>query len=158
MRREPALKLIIGYKLARAAASALGAVAGLVLVVTGLDAPLHRYAMAVHDHAVSALALWLSKLLVSAAESKHLAVVAGALALDAVVLLVEGWALLRGRAWGAWLVVAASGVLLPFEVVSLVERPAAGRVLLLLVNGAIVAWLVVHALRKRARPEVEAPP
>lgn len=154
MRREPALTLIIGYKLARAAASLLGAVAALVLVLTGLDAPLHAAAVAVHDQAASALALWLSRLLVSAAEPKHVLVVAGALGLDGALLLVEGWALLRGRPWGAWLVVAASGTLLPFEVVALARQPALGRVLLLLLNLAIVAWLVRHALRKReaARP------
>jgi len=148
MRREPALKLIIGYKLTRGGVSLLGAVAVLVLVLSGLDAPLRRSAEAVHDHAVSALALWLSKLLMSATESRHILVLAGALALDAAVLFVEGWALLRGRTWGAWLVVIASGVLLPFEVVALFKHPAAGRLLLLLINAAIVAWLVLHALRK----------
>lgn len=147
-RRAPALRAIIAYKLGRAALSFAGAITGLVLGLTGLAAPLQRYAEAVHDHAVSALWLSLSQLFASAVEPKHILVLAGALALDAAVLLVEGWALHKGHTWGVWLVVAASGLLLPFEIVALVEKLSLGRVLILSVNLVIVTWLLLHALRK----------
>jgi uncharacterized membrane protein (DUF2068 family) len=68
------------------------------------------------------------------------------------MLLVESWALLSGRRWGAWLVVGASALLLPFEVVALVEKPALGRVLLLVINALIVGWLLLHAVRKHRAP------
>jgi uncharacterized membrane protein (DUF2068 family) len=151
-KRARALKAIIAYKLGRAGLSFVGSVVGLVLGLTGLAGPLQDWAAAVHDHAVSALALDLTRLLASAVEPKHIVVVAGALAVDAVVLLVEGWALHRGYTWAVWLVVGASAVLLPFEVVALVQKLSAGRVLILVINAAIATWLLLHAIRKhRAR-------
>lgn len=151
-RRAPALRAIIAYKLSRAVLSFVGSVTGLVLGLTGLAGPLQNWAAAVHDHAVSALALEFTQLLASAVEPKHIVVVAGALAVDGVILLAEGWALHRGYTWGVWLVVAASAVLLPFEIVALVHKLSAGRVLILAVNLAIATWLLLHAIRKhRAR-------
>ncbi len=70
----------------------------------------------------------------------HLAAVA--LVLDAALTIVEGWALRRRHWWGPWLVVFASGGLLPFEVVQLVRHPHVGRLMVLVVNAAIVAYLV----------------
>ncbi len=148
-RREAALKAIIGYKLARAGVSLLGAATGLVLYAGGYGAGVQSYFEAVHDHAVSALALRLSHLVISAVSSRHLLVVAGALGLDAATLLVEGWALLRGWAWGAWLVVGLTGALVPFEVVELVRHPSVVRSAVLAINAVIVGWLVRHALRRR---------
>lgn len=147
VRREPALKLIIAYKLARAALSLLGALTVLVLVPTGLAAPLERYLERLHDGAVNALALSLTRLLVSAAGSEHMLFVAAALALDGGILLVEGWALLHEWRWGVWLVVGASSLLVPFEVAALVRHPAVERALIVLINAAIVGWLVARALR-----------
>jgi uncharacterized membrane protein (DUF2068 family) len=151
-RRAPALRAIIAYKLGRAGLSFVGAIVGLVLGLTGLAGPLQVWAEAVHDHAVSALALEFTQLLASAFEPAHILVLAGALAVDAVVLLVEGWALHKGHTWGVWLVVAASTVLLPFELVALVHHVSAGRLIILLVNLSIVTWLLLHAIRThRAR-------
>ena len=48
--------------------------------------------------------------------------------------LVEGWALWHGHWWGPWLVVAATGSLLPFEVVAVVRQLHAVRVVLFFVN------------------------
>jgi uncharacterized membrane protein (DUF2068 family) len=150
-RREPALKLIIAYKLARAALSLLGALTVLVLVLTGLAVPLQRHLEKVHDHAVNAITLSLTRLLVSAAGSEHMLVLAAALALDGGMLLVEGWALLREWRWGVWLVVGASSLLVPFEVAAFLRHPAVERAVVVLINAAIVAWLVTHALRDRRR-------
>ena len=151
-RRAPALRAIIAYKLGRAGLSFVGSLVGLVLGLTGLAGPLQVWAAAVHDHAVSALALELTQLLASAVEPKHIVVLAGALAFDGVVLLAEGWALHRGYTWGVWLVVAASAVLLPFEIVALVHKLSVARVIILAVNLTIVTWLLLHAIRThRAR-------
>ena len=151
-RRAPALRAIIAYKLSRAVVSFIGSATGLVLGLTGLAGPLQSWAGAVHDHAVSALALELTRLLASAVEPRHILVVAGALGVDGLVLLAEGWALYRGYTWGVWLVVAASAVLLPFEVVALLHKLSAGRVLILGVNLTIATWLLLHAIRNhRAR-------
>jgi uncharacterized membrane protein (DUF2068 family) len=86
-----------------------------------------------------------------------------AIGLDAVLLTVEGWALLRGWKWGVWLVVIASGALIPWELYALIAHPGLLRAGVLLGNLLIVGWLLVHALRKhraKAHPllfEIEGP-
>ena len=147
--QEPVLRLIIAYKLARAGLALLAGLAMVVLLVGGFDQQLRDFAAELHDHVVSRLALWLSGLLMSALEPGHIGVVTGALLLDAVVVSVEGWALWKGYAWGAWLVVAASAALLPFEVAALVDHVSVGRVLVLAVNLAIVVWLLQRRLRRQ---------
>jgi uncharacterized membrane protein (DUF2068 family) len=112
---EPVLRLIIAYKLGRAALALLTGVAMVVLVAAGFDHEVRDFAARIHDHVVSRLALWLSALFMSAVAPGHIVVVTGALLLDGVMVLVEGWALWKGYAWGAWLVVGASAALLPFE-------------------------------------------
>ena len=146
--REPVLKLIIAYKLGRAGLAVLAAVTLVVLLLAGLDAPVREFAARLHDHAVSALAVSLSSLLMSALEPNHIVVVTVALLLDGGVLVLEGWALWKGYRWGAWLVVAASAALLPFEVVALVHHSSLARVGVLVVNLAIVAWLLQRRIRQ----------
>jgi uncharacterized membrane protein (DUF2068 family) len=67
-------------------------------------------------------------------------------------------ALREGHWWGPWLVVVASGVLLPYELFELVRHPRVGRALLVVVNAAVVLYLGRRALREhRARASVTRP-
>jgi len=79
-----------------------------------------------------------------------------ALLLDGVLTLGEGWALYRRFTWAPWLVVIATGSLLPFEVFELGRRPRAGRLLIFLGNLGVVCYLAVRAARalraRRATP------
>ncbi len=128
------LKLIIGYKWVKALVQF--ALAGLVL------------AFAFSGHAATLLALlpsWAS----SVATPGYLLFTGTLLAADALLSLVEGWSLHRKYAWGAWLVVIATASLIPLEVVHLIRRFTAPRVLLLAVNLAIVAYLT----RMRLQPQ-----
>ncbi len=152
--RPRALKLIIGFKVARAALSLIGAVIAVLLVVTGLAQPLQRALELMRDHAVTGLALSVSQLLVLASRADHLELLATVLALDSVLLGVEGWALLRGRWWGPWLVVGVSSLLVPFEVGALVSKPSLIRVGVMVVNLAVVGWLVTHAVRSHSLARV----
>ncbi len=152
MKRDLGLNLIIGYKAVRASLALLAAIAGLVLLLAGLASRVHDAVAAAHDHAASALALNLTQLVATTLEPRHMAIAAGAVALDGVVMLLEAWALYRGWKWGAWLVVGATSLFVPFEVVALVRELSVPRALLLLVNGAIVAWLLQHAVRQHRAP------
>jgi uncharacterized membrane protein (DUF2068 family) len=67
--------------------------------------------------------------------------------LDGLLTLTEGLLLLSGKAWGEWIVIAALGALLPIEAVSLARRPRIGRAAVLLVNAAVVAYLVRRRLK-----------
>jgi uncharacterized membrane protein (DUF2068 family) len=54
--------------------------------------------------------------------------------------------------------VIATGSLIPFELGALLREVRLGRVLILLVNLVIVAYLARRALRERTRAPVRAPP
>lgn len=153
MKPEPtpaALKLIIAYKFARAAASVVAALVLVGLSLAGVATRAQAFVRDLHEHAVVEVSLEVTSLALSALAPQHLWVVLGAVLLDAVMIFAEGWALLRKWAWGAWLVVVASGVALPFEVVAIVRHLNLTRVALLVLNSAIVAYLLVRTLRQRA--------
>lgn len=146
---ERTLRLIVTYKLIRAALSVLGSLALLVLFAAGFDGRAQVFVETVRDHATSGVSLSVSKLVLSALEPTHFKVVIAALFLDGVVVFIEGWALLRGWWWGPWLVIGASSVLLPFEVFELARVVSAPRLLVLVVNLAIVGWLLRRQWRAR---------
>ncbi len=145
------VRLIVIYKIVK---GGLEAVAGATLAFgpfIGLDQSLMSAALGLHRPATRAWAMHLSQRLPALLTPGRLRLAAIALLLDAALTLVEGWSLRRGRWWGPWLVVIASGVLLPFEVIRLVNRVHLTRVLVLLVNALIVGYLAwrVHVERRR---------
>ena len=54
---------------------------------------------------------------------------------------MEGLALAAGRWWAPWLVVGATAALLPWEIFELIKHPGWGRVLILIINVAVVAYM-----------------
>ena len=147
--RPATLRLIILYKLARALISAaLGGVLAY-LALTGVVNRAESFATQYHHEATSALALQISAFAVTLLHGSHVWIMTGALLLDAAVLLLEAWALHTGKDWGAWLVVAASSGLLPFEVAALVDHTAGERIAVLLINLAIVGYLLGRIRRHR---------
>ena len=65
-----------------------------------------------------------------------------ALAVDGLSSLIEGWAVWRRRPWAPWLIVVATGSLIPIEVALLFERPTPMKVFILAVNVATVVYMV----------------
>lgn len=136
------LRLIIGYKLAKAAAEFLGGASIFVLGSVGFAQKLAFTAQAIRRHATEAWSIALAERLLDASTAHNVFVVAMALVADAVITAIEGWALHRRYAWSRWLVVGTTASLLPFEVIALVRHPNAGRALVLLVNLLIVGYLL----------------
>jgi Predicted membrane protein (DUF2127) len=66
--------------------------------------------------------------------------------LDSASSAIEGFLLLSGKPWAHWVVIIGLAALLPFEILSLEHRPAIGKVLVLLANSLIVAYLVREQL------------
>jgi uncharacterized membrane protein (DUF2068 family) len=66
----------------------------------------------------------------------------------AVLFLAEGIGLWSLKRWGEWMTVLITGLLLPFEIYELWHRLTLPRVAVLLLNAAIVCYLVV-GLRKK---------
>ncbi len=137
----PGIRLIVLYKMVKGALEALGAAVLAFGPSLGLDEALLRAVVTLQHHSARAWAVELSRGLTGLVTPGHLRLAALALLLDSALTLVEGWGLRRGHWWGPWLVVVASGLLLPFEVLHLLRRPHIGRFMVLLVNALIVAYL-----------------
>jgi uncharacterized membrane protein (DUF2068 family) len=144
-------RFIVFYKLGRAALQGLAAVVLLAGARHGLGASLARLAHRVADHAVHATVAALARRILTALP--HLQLLAVALAGDATLAGVEGWALARGHQWGEWLVVVTTGSLLPWEAWELAHRHRFSRLLLLLVNVAMVVYLARRITKRRRPPE-----
>jgi uncharacterized membrane protein (DUF2068 family) len=62
--------------------------------------------------------------------------------LYAGLFLVEGTGLWLQRRWGEWATVVITGLLIPVEVYEIFRHPSAARILVLIVNMAVVGYLV----------------
>ncbi|MDY7233059.1 DUF2127 domain-containing protein [Hyalangium rubrum] len=146
------LKLIIGYKFTKATL-----MLGLALFLT--VAPESAGALAKHlatelssgGTFMRRIGAWLG------AHSLGTLVAEARLAawLDGLTTALEGGLIYRGKAWGEWVVIALLSVLIPAELVSMARRPSEAKVLVLVLNAAVVAYLVWLRLRAgRARKEM----
>lgn len=151
---EPALRIIVVYKLARAFI-ALGA-AGLLcgLIATGHDTALREWADGLRLHLSSHWSSELARTMDGLLERRHLWLAVLALTFDGILVSLEGWALWRSYAWGAWLVVASTAALLPIEAIGLWRHPHLGRVLLLCGNVIVALYLARHVSRSRRSSKV----
>jgi len=148
---DPGLRLIVGYKIAKAALEiAFGA--ALVLLATKATDELRNAAIHVRDHGTAAWSISLADKVVQEATPRHLVVAAAASLLDGVLTSIEGWALYRRYRCAPWLVIGITSCLLPFEVLSLARHVTAGRVTLFFVNAAIVAYLLRRESSRRKTP------
>jgi uncharacterized membrane protein (DUF2068 family) len=68
----------------------------------------------------------------------------------AAVFVVEGVGLVLQRRWAEWLTVFVTASFIPVEIYELARHPGAGKVVTLVVNVAIVAYLVWRRLEERA--------
>ena len=137
--RPRGLKAIIAYKFAKAPAMLALAIALTLAPVRSVGVA-RRLSLELSEAGSLGwrLAHWLEPRLTRGAERK-----AAALAwLDGASTLVEGLLLVSGSAWGEWIVVGGLGLLVPVEIVALLRHPRPGRALVLLINAAVVAYLV----------------
>ena len=66
------------------------------------------------------------------------------------VRFVEAYGLWRVRAWAEWFAIVSGGVYLPFELYELIRHPTLVKVVVILVNAAIVAYLVYVRWNERS--------
>ena len=146
------LRLITIYKFAKATLQVAAAVLLFYGAAHGLNARLAEFAERLREHAVHAWSNVFAAALLRFTHSKHsLGFTAYALLADAALSSVEGWALSRGYTWGEWLVVVTTAGLVPFEIGALIRHLRVGRVILLVLNVAIVAYLIMNIrFRRRA--------
>lgn len=150
----PALRAIILYKSVKGVVQLIAGVALFIALALGFAHHLVDVEAALRRHFASGWSARLATILVHYLDAKYLRVGAVALVGDGVLSGVEGWALHKRHWWGPWLVVGASGSLIPFELYEIVESPHVGRIVLLVLNVVVVAYLARRALlehRERAR-------
>jgi uncharacterized membrane protein (DUF2068 family) len=149
MTKRPAgLEAIILYKLIKASLEGVLCLLAIFLLVRGAEAGAATLAQVLLDHFTGGWSLQMATLIVVGATSAHVKFVAVAAFADAALSAVEGLALAAGRWWAPWLVVGATAALLPWEIWELIRHPGWGRVLILLINLAVVAYLMVIVQRE----------
>ena len=74
--------------------------------------------------------------------------------LYALLFLVEGVGLWRGKSWAEWLTVVATGLPIPLEMFEVWRHISALRVGALVLNVIVVALVAWHLRQKQARPAV----
>ncbi len=147
------VRLILVYKLIKAALQVAAAAVLLYGARHGLTAKLTHFAEELRHHAVYAGSNLLARAILKFTHARHGIVWTAYAALgDACLSAVEGFALWRGYTWGEWLVVGTTASLIPFEIYALSRHLRAGRVVLLVLNLAIVAYLVNRARHRHVAP------
>ena len=71
----------------------------------------------------------------------------------AALLLIEGTGLLMRKHWAEYFTVVTTAVLIPLEIYELVEHFSWAKIVVLLVNIAIVVYLIARLRKSRAAPE-----
>lgn len=69
----------------------------------------------------------------------------------AAIFTVEGVGLILRKRWAEWLTVVGTGLLVPFEAYEVFHHPDIVRITALVVNLAIVAYLITRIQRDRAK-------
>lgn len=67
----------------------------------------------------------------------------------AAVFLVEGVGLLAKRRWAEWMTVVVTTSFIPFEIYEMIKEFGAGKLVTLIINVAIVAYLLQRRLAER---------
>jgi uncharacterized membrane protein (DUF2068 family) len=146
--RGSGLRVIAAFKLLK----------GLALIAVGIGALrlLHKDTAAVVEHWVNVfrvdphnhfINLLLDKL--SILDDRRLKELSVGTFVYAGVFLVEGVGLALKRRWAEYLTIITTSSLLPIEIYELVKRASAGKVLALVINLAVVVYLIVELRRSR---------
>jgi len=150
--RHRGLQLVAAFKFTKAAVLIAAGFGALGLWDPGRDAWvqhwLHGLALSPGRHLGAMLAGRALALLGSAGPGRLHALAAGAF-LYAIVFLVEGFGLARARRWAMYLTVAVTTSLLPIEVVALWYRWTLLRVGTLVLNIAVVVYLLLQLRNSR---------
>ena len=72
------------------------------------------------------------------------------------LFLMEGTGLWLQRRWGEWATVVITGLLIPVEVYEIDRHPSVVKVLVLLLNVAVV-WYLIHRIRTSDTPPRDLP-
>jgi len=89
-------------------------------------------------------------------DKKVWAVATGALAYS-MLRFIESYGLWRERAWAEWLAMISGAIYLPFEILELVRRPDGIRLMIFLINLAVVLYMAFLRMQARERVRSSVP-
>ena len=150
------MKLIIAYKAVKGIVLLLAGLVFTIALWRGHGGVIHGLAQSIRDHLTSRLAIEAADGFVSFLTPGHLALSSLALGLDGAVTIAEAWLLHRGTRLAIWLVVIASSSLIPWEAYEVVRHFHPARLVLLVVNVAVVLYLGRQAGKHVAHRKSEA--
>jgi uncharacterized membrane protein (DUF2068 family) len=147
------VRLIAVYKAVKAVAEVVLAIALVALAASGEVEAVRELAVRLRHDVASRWSLLAGRALGALASARGVHLVELGLVLDGAISALEGWSLWRGYRWGPWLVVAATALPLPLELVELARSHRASRLALAVANAAVVGYLVrrIAVERRRAR-------
>ena len=148
VKRPLGLEAIIDYKLTKAVVELILGLLLVIGLVRGAEAMSATFAQVILDHASGAWALRVATIIVLTGTSGHVKIAAAVAIADSVLSAVEGLALRAGRWWAPWLVVIATGSLIPVEIWEIIRKPKPVRGAILIINWAILVYLLRIALRE----------
>ena len=148
-KHPPGLMLIAVYKFIKAAA--------FLLVAFGALHFLHRDLAATVAHWVDLLRidphnhylLWFMERVTKVDETRLREFSAGTFFYSAL-FFTEGTGLALGKRWAEYLTIVSTASLLPLEIYELLKRPSIAKLVLLILNLAVVAYLVYELRRTRS--------
>ena len=144
---ELEVRLVVAYKLGKAAVQLVGAAVLLAMLAGGLGDRLHELLVRMRVHATEAWSARLARWLLRQATPHRERIMTLALGLDGLLSAFEGYALHRRLPWARLLVVGLTAMLLPIEVYEIVRAPGVARLVLLLANALVVVALGLRARR-----------
>jgi uncharacterized membrane protein (DUF2068 family) len=144
------LRLIGAFKLLKALLLLAGALGALRLAHGDVADVLERVTTGLHiDPDGRHVGRVVQKLL--SLDERHLRAFSAGMIVYACVFVVEGVGLILNKVWAEWFTVIVTASFVPLEVFEIARRPGAIRIGALVVNLAIVGYLVAR-LRRRAMP------
>jgi uncharacterized membrane protein (DUF2068 family) len=75
----------------------------------------------------------------------------------AAIFLTEGIGLLLGKRWAEYFTIIATGSFIPYEAYELAKKPGIVKVAALIINVAVVGYLIVRVKQKARQEDVEEP-
>jgi len=146
--RGGGLRLIAAFKLLK----------GVALIAVGIGALrlLHKDTAAIVEHWVNVFRVdphnhFINRLLekLSILDDRRLKELSIGTFVYAGIFLVEGVGLALKKRWAEYFTIITTSSLLPIEIYELAKRASAGKILALLINLAVVVYLVVKLRRSR---------
>jgi hypothetical protein len=77
--------------------------------------------------------------------------------LDGLFTAAEAVLLVLRKPWSEWMVAIGLALLLPFELISVIRKPRIGKIAVLVINAAVVAYLVRRRINQRRLASTEEP-